>query len=278
MDSLDRNKIIEANIEVHTKSIDAYADEPHFRPENVARVESVISHLKDLTNGDSLLDIGCGTGFIIDIACKHFKVIRGVDVTPAMLERVVTDRPGCDIRVSAAPAEELPFEADSFDVCTAHAVLHHLHKLDRVFAEAFRVLRRGGVFYSDLDPNYYFWETLSSLDKENDLNPIILREIAAVTSNDGEIAVKFGVSLETAQAAEHLKHIGRGFKEEEVKALLFSTGFSEVEVVYEWFLGEASVIHNPKTSEHAATLREHLRSITPLTRHLFKYISFRAIK
>ena len=47
-------------------------------------------------------------------------------------------------RPRRAPAEELPFEDESFDLVLGHAILHHIPDLARAFAEMRRVLRPGG--------------------------------------------------------------------------------------------------------------------------------------
>lgn len=60
-------KIIDANIEVHTKMIEVYNQEPHFRPENQIKVKKQISQLQKEINAKLLLDVGCGTGFILNI-------------------------------------------------------------------------------------------------------------------------------------------------------------------------------------------------------------------
>src|SRR5882762_8000916 len=81
--------VIEANIAVHSKLADRYQTcEPHFRPENVAKVERRLSALVRETRAENLLDLGCGTGFVINIAKKYLRSITGVDVTQAMLDRV----------------------------------------------------------------------------------------------------------------------------------------------------------------------------------------------
>ena len=86
-------KVISANQTLHTVLASSYNEtEPHFRPENVAHVDRQLKKIANATNARRLLDLGCGTGFIINIAKKYVKEIDGVDVTEAMLQRV--DRSG----------------------------------------------------------------------------------------------------------------------------------------------------------------------------------------
>ena len=153
----------DANILVHSRMAAEYNErEPHFRPENQAMVRARLERLRREFGG-RLLDIGCGTGFIIDLAVDLFDDVRGIDLTPAMLAQV---RARPNVRVYTADAARLPFEADCFDVVSAYSFFHHLQDLDPVLAEVHRVLRRGGCLYVDLEPNRHFWlNAMSVRDK-----------------------------------------------------------------------------------------------------------------
>lgn len=274
----EREDVIKANIALHSALADKYKDtEPHYRQENILRVSKILSDLQRETQGSRLLDVGCGIGFIVDIARQYFKMIRGVDITPAMLERVDTDSKSCDIQALLAPSDNLPFGDDSFDVCTAYAVLHHLDNLLPTFKEIVRVLRKGGIFYSDLDPNHYFWEAISKLSLEDDHSEIVRREIDAVLHKDKELEERFHIDRDVLRTAEHLKHDEGGFKEETLRALLQEGGFSHIDIRYEWFLGEAKIIHG-RTRDVSDSLREYLHDVLPLSRHLFKYLIIYAKK
>jgi ubiquinone/menaquinone biosynthesis C-methylase UbiE len=269
--SFDKKTVMSANVKLHTLASDSYNTEPHFRPENQKRVENIIKDLKKRTHGNSLLDVGCGTGFIINIAKNHFSKIRGVDITKAMIDQVNTKEPGCDIQLKIADTDDLPYEDNQFDVCTAHATLHHLFKTLPTFKEVYRTLKPNGIFYSDLDPNYYFWNAISKLPHDGNYSDIVKREIDATIYKDRELAQQFKINLRTVQAAEHLKHVHNGFKEEVLNKELKQVGFTKVEIHYEWFLGEASIIHGEYSSA-ADTFRKLLQKNLPLSRHLFKYI------
>jgi SAM-dependent methyltransferase len=274
----DRKHVIDANIAVHTAAADRYQEEPHYRPENRSRVRTILASVQQKTRGRKLLDLGCGMGFMIDIAKEFFPVIRGVDVTPAMLACVNTKVEGCDIQVDEAPVENLPFEDGSFDVCTAYAVLHHLHNVDDVIAEAYRVLRPGGVFYTDLDPNASFWQAIKSLDPKSEHPESIRREINAIGTKDQEIAAKFGLDLATVQLAEHWMHLDNGFDAVVFEAAFSRVGFRFVQVIHHWFLGEALMIHDPACAGYVDSIRDYLQQMRPLAGHLFKYLRVIATK
>jgi ubiquinone/menaquinone biosynthesis C-methylase UbiE len=98
--------------------------------------------------GRRVLDLGCGEGSLtLDIARRGAEVV-GIDLSPGMIQ-VATRRmeifmPDARAEFVAAPAEQLPFQDDSFDVVVGRFILHHLD-MDRAPAEIARVLRPGGV-------------------------------------------------------------------------------------------------------------------------------------
>ncbi len=272
-----KEEVIKANIELHTHLADKYKhEEPHYRPENIARIREEVISLRERTNGERLLDVGCGMGFMIDIAKDYFKIIRGIDATQAMLDRVDAKKSDCDIKVVLGKAEDMPFEDDYFDVCTAYAVLHHMHDVAPVFKSIFRVLKPGGIFYSDLDPNSHFWDAMKGLPEDGKYSGIVNRELNAVLRKDEELENELNVKKGILRVAEHLKHVEGGFSETRLLADLKSAGFSGVSIKYNWYLGEGKYIHSDKKAADA--VRGYLNETLPLSKHLFKYIAVYAVK
>ena len=143
---MDPFEITKANVEFHSRLASKYHEQPFFRPENLQRVRSLLRSIAVETGGGRLLDIGCGTGFILDLAYDLFTHLDGIDITPQMLD-LITPRP--NVSTCIASADALPFENAIFDVVTMYSVLHHLPDLASALREARRVLRPGGIFYAD---------------------------------------------------------------------------------------------------------------------------------
>jgi ubiquinone/menaquinone biosynthesis C-methylase UbiE len=238
-----------------------------------------LSRLKEKTKGKRLLDVGCGMGFIINIAKDYFSFIRGIDITPAMLEKAdKISKDKCDIAVSFAKAEEIPFEAGSFDACTCYNVLHHLKSAEAAIKEMCRVLKPGGMLFTGLDPNFYFWNAFSKLDPKGDYPPPVRREIDAVLNKADELEKKYKIPKETIVTAMRCKYVDRGFKPGNLAGSLKRAGFSKYKIEYAWYAGQAKIINDRKNARYAPVIDNYLREMLPLSRHLFKYLNIIAVK
>jgi SAM-dependent methyltransferase len=99
-----------------------------------------VHHRLGVDAGDRLLDVACGAGLAVELACLRGACCRGIDAS-ARLVAVARDRnPGCDIRVGDMHA--LPWEAASFDVVTSFRGIWGT--TSGAVAEMYRVLRPGG--------------------------------------------------------------------------------------------------------------------------------------
>jgi SAM-dependent methyltransferase len=96
---------------------------------------------------DRLLDIGTGTGRVLELLAPRIRQGIGVDASKAMLAlaRARLARAGlshCAVRL--ADMYRLPLPDASVDMVVMQMVLHYAEQPDSVIAEAARVLRPGG--------------------------------------------------------------------------------------------------------------------------------------
>ena len=270
--------VIQANIDLHTVLADSYDEsEPHFRNENKDKVRRRIEQLRQRCSGGRMLDLGCGTGFMIGLGKDCFGEIHGVDVTQAMLDRV--DRSGGNVTLHLAAAEAVPFPDSYFDLVTAYSFLHHTEDYSRILREAFRVLRPGGICYTAQDPNRRFWTAVKRLDDQapESLQPIVAKAYNAVLNTDATLEKRFGTPQSLVKAAEPIRAILGGLDPDEVMQVAAAIGFTTCDLRLEWFLGEAEVMHG-QSFEAATTIDGYLRSASPLTDHLFKYVQLTLVK
>ena len=112
-----------------------------------------IIDLAELQAGESVLDVGCGTGTLTLLVKQRLgesSEVVGLDASDEML--AVARRKAADKQASIefhfAPVEKMPFEDDHFEVVLSSLMLHHLPvetKREGIM-EIARVLRPGGRF------------------------------------------------------------------------------------------------------------------------------------
>lgn len=269
-------RIIDANILVHTAMASTYNEnEPHFKAENKAVVRKHLERLRS-SSGPRLLDVGCGTGFIISIAGDLFSEIHGVDITQAMLDRV--EHGSANVTLHRALAEKMPFSDGYFDAASAYSFIHHLTDYADVLREVHRVLKPGGTFYVDLDPNRAFWSAVNAAQKTlassgDTPSAIMAREIDSVLHTDDRVEIEFGISSETFNLAENYKDILGGIDPEDFRETALSAGFTKCEVGYYWYLGQGAIMHG-QSPEQASVVEAYLMRALPVSAPLFKYLRF----
>jgi ubiquinone/menaquinone biosynthesis C-methylase UbiE/DNA-binding transcriptional ArsR family regulator len=112
-----------------------------------SEVERALLDLVPAGETSALLDIGTGTGRMLEILAPRAEHAVGIDTSREMLTiaRVNLERAGlrnCSIR--QGDMYQLPLPGASFDTVIIHQVLHYADRPASVIEEASRVLRPGG--------------------------------------------------------------------------------------------------------------------------------------
>jgi 2-polyprenyl-6-hydroxyphenyl methylase/3-demethylubiquinone-9 3-methyltransferase len=109
-------------------------------------------------NATTILDIGCGAGFLSNaLALEEFKV-TAVDLSQESLNIATNYDTTKTVRYVQADAFHLPFADNSFDVVTAMDFLEHIEEPEKAIKELSRVLKTNGIFiYHTFNRNWVSW-------------------------------------------------------------------------------------------------------------------------
>ena len=122
-----------------------------------ADVEAALLDLIGTAPVEALLDLGTGTGRILELLGPRCHRAVGIDASRDMLAvaRANLDKAGIsNVTVRHGDIFNLPLEGQDFDLVIIHQVLHFLDQPELAIAEAARMLRPGGrLVIIDLAPH-----------------------------------------------------------------------------------------------------------------------------
>lgn len=105
----------------------------------------IAAQIKDLSY-ESLLDVGCGTGFLMELLTKQRPArYCGVDLSDEMI-RVAKGKQIEGVEFAVSSADKLPYPDETFDIVTCSQSFHHYPYPEKAMQEAKRVLRPGGLY------------------------------------------------------------------------------------------------------------------------------------
>lgn len=108
--------------------------------------------------GKTILEIGCGEGDMLKYMTQKYKVRYSFGIEP-LLEGEYPDKvrngseeQGENWRICQGDAMDLKFPDNSFDIVVSVATFEHIPDLEKCLAEIKRVLKPGGIFYTEFGP------------------------------------------------------------------------------------------------------------------------------
>lgn len=108
----------------------------------------------DISEGDRVLDVGCGTGFATEGLLEHTRNVHGLDQSPHQMEKAWAKLGKHDpVNFYLGDAERLPFEDDSFDVVWSSGSIEYWPNPVDALKEIRRITRPGGEVLI-VGPNY----------------------------------------------------------------------------------------------------------------------------
>ncbi len=154
---MDEDSVLKSQMEKMVDTYDTYMRRITFGRENVLREATV--NAAEIKPGDSVLEVGCGTG-TLTLAAKRKAgpsgKVCGIDIIPGMIEhsKQKAAKAGLDVDFQLGSIEDIPF-TDQFDVVMCSFMIFHMSETvrNKGIEEIFRVLKpRGRLLIIDLSP------------------------------------------------------------------------------------------------------------------------------
>jgi ubiquinone/menaquinone biosynthesis C-methylase UbiE len=179
----------------------------------------------------SLLDLGTGTGRMLELFGPDIERGLGIDLSLDMLQlaRDRLARAGCkNCSVRQGDIYDLTLANDSFDVVILHQVLHFLDDGGRAIAEAARVLRPGGrLLVVDFAPHEeeflreqyahrrlgFAPETVTQWMTASGLEPVLHKSLAPESGSEVKIAVSLWLARDARVLVAAPKTANKAAKE-----------------------------------------------------------------
>lgn len=133
--------------------------------EDQGRTADFLSYFSGLAgsfSAKSILEIGCGEGFLL--SRLHAERLTAVDLSHQALAKTQARVPGATSCV--ALAERLPFQSEGFDLVVSVGVMEHFLDDREATVEIQRVLKTGGHYIALIHVHASFWENVQQKAKE----------------------------------------------------------------------------------------------------------------
>ena len=109
--------------------------------------------LSSINKGDTVVDLGCGGGFDSFLASEKMGdegEVIGIDMTEEMINKAEENAKKynkSNVHFVLGEIENLPLEINSVDKIISNCVINLSENKEKVFSEAYRVLKKGGEMY-----------------------------------------------------------------------------------------------------------------------------------
>jgi ubiquinone/menaquinone biosynthesis C-methylase UbiE len=151
--------------------------------------------LDGLDPGEDVLELGSGPGLTTDVLRERTARLTAVELDPRLASSLQERMKNTNVEVVEADATAMPFPDGSFSAVLSFTMLHHVPSVtlqDQLLAEAWRVLRPGGVFAGSDTASGVLWRLAHIGDTMIPVDPATLSHRLETAGFD-EVEVKKGL-------------------------------------------------------------------------------------
>jgi ubiquinone/menaquinone biosynthesis C-methylase UbiE len=118
-----------------------------------------------ITNNEKVLDVGCGTGRLLNILRKYSINCYGLDVSQEMVNKIENKK-----NVYIGSVFDIPFDNNFFDIVTSMDLMVHFDETEKILKEKLKVTKKQGLVIFNIGSEEHY--TLSKNILKNEFNPI----------------------------------------------------------------------------------------------------------
>lgn len=220
---------VKANRAYHDRIAAKYENDPRVRlgtmhPNCARRLRWLNERYNIKKFGLRALNIGVGTGNLMRQSGEIFGCTIGLDISENMLRHA---KRYTNLLIQGN-AVEMPLRTETIDLVFCVAVLHHIYDLENFFKSVYRVLKPGGIFYSDYDPNRRFRTTIEK--------SVLLNALLSLYKKVSDIFIFSKQDESTLRdmhdMAEYHEEFSKGLEPTEVTEIMKKVGYSEVKCIW----------------------------------------------
>lgn len=158
---------------------------------------NLMLRLSDPNQDDIVLDVACGPGIVSCEFAKLTGYVKGIDLTPAMIEQAIQlqkEKKLDNVEWQIGDVSVLPFKENEFSIVLTRYSLHHIMDPDKVLEEMLRVCKPGGkILVVDVTPDKDKKEAYNMVEKLRDpshTEALTLEELRYMLASKGVLDIR----------------------------------------------------------------------------------------